>query len=164
MKWLLWELCPASIQKTTAFVGLVTQKEAFWWTAYRRKHRTQCAAQIPRPQLLCESIPLWKKGNMHMWAVVGLICKQKTTPWQCPVSGWCMRMWLRVNAWTRTQLQRNKTSVTHTHTQSLARTAVADVVRIEHLTLCQCVLNIMLSEKWGIFSALSLPILYIRPS
>lgn len=140
MKWLLWEHCPVSIQKTTASVGLVTQKEAFdelpteGSAEHNVLHRSPDRSRYVSV-FLCE-----KRENMHMWASVGLMCKQKRTPWQCPVSGWCMRMWLRVNAWTRTQLERNKTSVTHTHTHSLARTAVADVVRIDHLTLYQRVL------------------------
>jgi len=140
-----------------ALPGFHSENNSFRWDSWLRKkpfdelptegsaehnvlHRSaDCSCYVSL--FLCE-----RKENMHMWARVGVICKQKRTPWQSPppVSGWCMRMWLRVNAWTRTQLQRNKTRVTHTHTHthSLARTAVADVVRIEHLTLYQRVLKI----------------------
>ncbi len=138
MKCLLWEHCPVSIQKTTAFVGLVTQKEAFWWTAYRRKHWTQCAALAAhkKQQLNREAIPLRKTKICICGFVSGGFANKKgcrsnapraDDSWECDCGS------MREQAWL---------IHTHTHTHSLARTAVADVVSVEHLTLYQRVLII----------------------
>ncbi len=153
MKCLLWEHCPVSIQKTTAFVGLVTQKEAFWWTAYRRKHWTQCAALAAhkKQQLNREAIPLRKTKICICGLVSGGFANKKgcrsnapraDDSWECDCGS------MREQAWL---------IHTHTHTQSCTycsgwrrkRGALDAVSAGAHYRL---------SEKWGIFSALSLPV------
>lgn len=155
MKWLIWEHCPESIQKTTAFVGLVTQKEAFWWTAYRRKHRTQCAAlTIHNKQLLNrEAIPLQKRKICVCVLVTGWFANKKgchsnapraDDAWECDCGSMWEQVWLTL-------------TLTHTHARSCT---YCSGWRRKHgaLDSVSAGAHYRLSEKWGIFSALSLPV------
>jgi len=84
-----------------ALPGFHSENNSFRWDSWLRKkpfdelptegsaehnvlHRSaDCSCYVSL--FLCE-----RKENMHMWARVGVICKQKRTPWQSPPHEWMM--------------------------------------------------------------------------
>jgi len=115
--------CPASIQKTTAFVGTRDSERSLLMNCLQKETpNTMCCTDLQT----AAAMRVYSSVKERKICICGLgsgwfANRREHRGNPPPVSGWCMRMWLRVNAWTRTQLQRNKTRVTHTHTHTVLR-------------------------------------------